>query len=180
MIRLACLALALLALPFEATAQKCDEVREYYETIMTGKARTPPSALPPDQKALRESSCPYGKEGVPPDIPRIDEAMAREAVLVYVPRTLMKLRVCEVGLPERRGSLEKAWGESWLSRIDLPELRPLVEEVRGWLAKDLASLPAPKPGPNDAQNRANCDRELRSLKRVESALPPGFVAKYRR
>ncbi|APV48650.1 hypothetical protein BWI17_02485 [Betaproteobacteria bacterium GR16-43] len=147
---------------------------------------------PEDSQALMESAgrweafCPYGKEGVPvePLPPIKDTAMARDAVLAYVPRTLMKLRQCEVFFPERRGAVEKAWANSAFSKLAMPELQAPVNEVRGWLKEDLG---APLPGSRlerqmkDAHTKnmqmAECDRTERDLARVEAAMPSGFLKK---
>jgi len=135
-----------------------------------------------------ESYCPYGKEGVPLQIPPItDDAMARDAVLVYVPRTLMKLRQCEIFFPERRGVVEKAWTTSVFSKLAIPELQPPVDEVRAWLKGGLGD---PLPGsmadrqmkdPNmKSMSAGSCDRSERDLARVEAALPPSFLAKHKK
>lgn len=150
-------------------------------------------ASPEDTQALLqsgiklESACPFGKEGVPMPLPPIrDDAAARDAVLAYVPRTLMKLRQCEVFFPARRGAVEKAWTQSVFSKLAMPELQAPVNEVRGWLKDDLgAPLPGSmlerqlkQAGAKDMQV-AMCDQSERDLARVEAALPATFVARYR-
>jgi hypothetical protein len=147
---------------------------------------------PEDQAAMSEvrersrAFCPWGKEGVPNPIPPIpDVATARDAVRAWVPRSLMKLRQCEVSFPERRGVVEKTWAESAFTKLDMPELKTAVNEVRAWM-KDGYALPPP-PGSNmerelkDPAKRqmaaGSCDRAAGDLKRIEAALPAGILPK---
>lgn len=159
-----------------------------YEELGRMKPSAEDSQAIIEAAAKLEAYCPYGKEGVPIEIPPItDEAMAREAVLVYVPRTLMKLRQCEIFFPERRGAVEKAWTTSVFPRLAIPELQAPVDEVRAWLKGGLGD---PLPGsmverqmkdPGTKSMTAGlCDRSERDLARVEAALPASFLAKYKK
>ena len=147
---------------------------------------------PEDQRAMSEArgrleaSCPYEKEGVPLQLPPAqDEAAARDMVLAFVPRALAKMRQCEVFYPERRGSLERAWSASVFSKLDMPELKASVEDVRAWMKEGFGTPAAGSRMERDLKdpekNRMQatlCD--MRDLQRIEAAIPAAFLAKYRR
>ncbi len=139
-----------------------------------------------DARSRLEAFCPYEKEPVPRDLPRaVDDAMALDYLLAFAPRTLAKLRLCEVFLPERRGLLERTWAGSTLSRLVIPRLRDAVDPVRAWMKEDLGPpAPGSKPAidltdPNKRrQQEAICDALPSDLRRIEAALPPSFMQKF--
>lgn len=141
-----------------------------------------------DARSRLEAFCPYEKESVPRDLPRAaDDAVALDYLLAFTPRTLAKLRLCEVSLPERHGVLERSWAASPLSRLAIPRLLEAVEPVRAWMKEGLGP---PIPGSKldsdlkDPQKRrqheAICDALPADLRRIEAALPRSFLQKFSR
>lgn len=139
-----------------------------------------------DARSRLEAFCPYETESVPRDLPRtMDDAVALDYLLAFVPRTLAKIRLCEASLPERRGTLERIWAASTLSRLAIPRLHDEVDSVRAWM-KDGYGSPAPgskihndlKDPNKRRQQEAICEALPADLRRIEMAMPPSFLNRF--
>lgn len=139
-------------------------------------------------KARRDTFCPWRKLEVPYDLPPAQgAAQAREYALAIVPNFLVGWRLCEIYFPERRGQMEAAWAMSPLAKVELPEFKKVIGEVRAWLAQGIA---APAPGSTvdrglkDPVQRSTelrqCDAMPANLKRIEKAFPGNWLAAHGR
>ena len=158
--------------------------RRYIALVKDGKYSAMELALIRQSRERLEAACPYEKEDVPREIPPAqDDGAARDYVRYLVPRTLAKMRICEVMFPERVGILERTWAASRLSRLDMPEIADAVRDVRGWM-RDIVESPVPasrrrtaRGDPRDLRRlAAQCEALPGDLRRIEAALPSAFLS----
>lgn len=106
---------------------------------------------------------------------------AKRYVIIAVPVMLMKWRICEVVDPQHKGELEKSWAASPFSRLDLPELQSAVQEVRAWMKDGYDTLHPESAAAQEMREKKGsyCTNPAlgKWLKRIESALPAGFLNK---